>query len=83
MWKEHFGMGVVEMMAAGLITIAHNSAGPKEDIIGNEQNSVGFLASSKEEYADCILRAFEMYDQKAGQEMIKNARQKSLKFSDE
>lgn len=23
MWNEHFGIGVVEMMAAGLITVAH------------------------------------------------------------
>lgn len=30
---EHFGITVVEMMAAGLLTIAHESAGPKEDII--------------------------------------------------
>jgi len=30
MWNEHFGIGVVEMMAAGLVTIAHNSGGPQE-----------------------------------------------------
>lgn len=30
---EHFGIALVEMMAAGLITIAHNSAGPAMDII--------------------------------------------------
>ena len=23
MWNEHFGIGIVEMMAAGLITVAH------------------------------------------------------------
>ena len=34
MTDEHFGIGVVEMMSAGLFTIAHNSAGPKLDIIG-------------------------------------------------
>lgn len=33
MWNEHFGMVVVEYMAAGLIPVAHNSAGPKLDII--------------------------------------------------
>ncbi|KAL3822001.1 hypothetical protein ACHAXA_002987 [Cyclostephanos tholiformis] len=33
MWNEYFGIGVVEMMAAGLVTIAHNSGGPKSDII--------------------------------------------------
>ncbi|KAJ2373901.1 asparagine-linked glycosylation protein [Coemansia sp. RSA 2603] len=33
MRDEHFGIGVVEMMAAGLLTVAHDSAGPKLDII--------------------------------------------------
>jgi alpha-1,2-mannosyltransferase len=33
MWNEHFGISVVEMMAAGLVVIAHNSGGPKMDII--------------------------------------------------
>ena len=33
MWNEHFGMGVVEMAAAGMLVIAHNSAGPREDIL--------------------------------------------------
>jgi len=34
MKAEHFGISIVEMMSAGLIVIAHNSAGPKMDIIG-------------------------------------------------
>lgn len=33
MEAEHFGISVVEMLAAGLIVVAHNSAGPKEDIV--------------------------------------------------
>lgn len=33
MWNEHFGISIVEMMAAGVVTIAHNSGGPKSDII--------------------------------------------------
>ena len=33
MWNEHFGISVVEMMAAGLVVVAHNSGGPKLDII--------------------------------------------------
>ncbi|KAJ1727753.1 asparagine-linked glycosylation protein [Coemansia biformis] len=33
MRDEHFGIGVVEMMAAGLLTIAHDSAGPQMDIV--------------------------------------------------
>ncbi|KAK9456425.1 hypothetical protein V1511DRAFT_281953 [Dipodascopsis uninucleata] len=33
MWNEHFGIGVVEYLASGLITVAHNSGGPKLDIV--------------------------------------------------
>jgi alpha-1,2-mannosyltransferase len=30
MWNEHFGIGIVEMMAAGLLTIAHRSVRNKQ-----------------------------------------------------
>lgn len=33
MWNEHFGMVIVEYMAAGLVPIVHDSAGPKLDIV--------------------------------------------------
>jgi alpha-1,2-mannosyltransferase len=33
MEAEHFGITCVEMLAAGIILVAHNSAGPKVDII--------------------------------------------------
>lgn len=33
MWNEHFGISVVELLAAGLVVVAHNSGGPKSDII--------------------------------------------------
>ncbi|KAL9649641.1 hypothetical protein ABK040_003318 [Willaertia magna] len=41
MWNEHFGICIVEYMASGLITLAHNSGGPKMDIIniGNDNNN--------------------------------------------
>lgn len=35
MWNEHFGIGVVEYQAAGLISVVHNSGGPKLDIVVN------------------------------------------------
>ena len=33
MWCEHFGIGVVEYQAAGLICVVNDSGGPKEDIV--------------------------------------------------
>lgn len=33
MWNEHFGIGVVEYQAAGLISVVHASGGPKLDIV--------------------------------------------------
>lgn len=33
MWNEHFGIGVVEYLAAGLVGVVHNSGGPKLDIV--------------------------------------------------
>ncbi|PRP76904.1 asparagine-linked glycosylation protein 11-like [Planoprotostelium fungivorum] len=70
MRDEHFGIGVVELMvsrvatpnqahpisqAAGVIAVAHNSAGPKMDIlIPYEEMQAGYLATTAEEYADKI-----------------------------
>lgn len=33
MWNEHFGIGVVEYQASGLICVVHDSGGPKIDIV--------------------------------------------------
>ncbi|ORY41697.1 UDP-Glycosyltransferase/glycogen phosphorylase [Rhizoclosmatium globosum] len=76
MRDEHFGIGVVEYMAAGLITVAHNSGGPKMDIVSVKQDSQtglldvssstssnstsGFLAQTKEEYAAEIYKALTL-----------------------
>ena len=48
---EHFGIAIVELMTSGIITIAHNSAGPKMDIIGTAKKPVGYLASSVAHYS--------------------------------
>ncbi|BGP56869.1 hypothetical protein JCM8202_002927 [Rhodotorula sphaerocarpa] len=47
MIDEHFGITVVEFQAAGLIPLAHASAGPLNDIVspsGDVTDSTGFLA---------------------------------------
>ena len=51
MRNEHFGIAVVELMASGIITIAHKSAGPLEDIIGRCDREIGYLAKDEHEYA--------------------------------
>ncbi|KAL3270520.1 hypothetical protein HHI36_021059 [Cryptolaemus montrouzieri] len=52
MRDEHFGISVVEQMAAGLIVVAHRSGGPLLDIIETSEGSrLGFLALWPQEYA--------------------------------
>jgi len=64
MWNEHFGIAPVEMMAAGIILVAHSSGGPKVDII--EHGVTGYLAESAEEYSNTIFKILEMYDNSGG-----------------
>ncbi|CAM9941410.1 unnamed protein product, partial [Discosporangium mesarthrocarpum] len=56
MWNEHFGIGVVEMMASGLVTIAHRSGGPQTDIVIPlpDGEVTGFLADTPNEYASIM-----------------------------
>jgi len=70
-------------MAAGVITIAHNSGGPKEDIVVPFQGkTTGFLASSPQEYAEHIYSILSMSDE-ARKEMQMAARDSTSRFSDE
>jgi alpha-1,2-mannosyltransferase len=50
MKNEHFGIAVVELMSAGIVTIAHKSAGPLYDIIGGTDKEVGYLAETESDY---------------------------------
>ena len=81
MTDEHFGIGVVECMASGLITIAHNSAGPKMDIVvPYKGQKSGFLAETEEEYSNCFYTVYKMNEQQ--RKVIRDAaRQQVKKFS--
>ena len=86
MWNEHFGISIVEMMAAGLVVVAHKSGGPLMDIVTNASDSnarLGYLAESAEEYADCMRQALDAYDTEANDDLRIRARQHIKKFSDE
>ncbi|KAL8552198.1 hypothetical protein ACS0TY_001042 [Phlomoides rotata] len=83
MIDEHFGISVVEYMAAGAIPIAHNSAGPKMDIVLPEDGKqTGFLAQNVEEYADAILTVIRMPVSERLQ-MAAAARKRASQFSEE
>ncbi|KZC08728.1 GDP-Man:Man(3)GlcNAc(2)-PP-Dol alpha-1,2-mannosyltransferase [Dufourea novaeangliae] len=83
MWNEHFGISVVECMAAGLIVVAHASGGPRADIIEMQPGSQnGFLAEEAEEYARIILHIINMRPE--DRNTIKMAARASVsRFSDE
>ncbi|XP_074276655.1 GDP-Man:Man(3)GlcNAc(2)-PP-Dol alpha-1,2-mannosyltransferase [Silene latifolia] len=83
MTDEHFGISVVEFMAAGAIPIAHNSAGPKMDIVLEEDGErTGFLAETVDEYADAILQVLRM-PEAARHKMAAAARKRARKFSEQ
>ncbi|KAK2982509.1 hypothetical protein RJ640_026352 [Escallonia rubra] len=83
MIDEHFGICVVEYMAAGAIPIAHNSAGPMMDIVlAEDGKQTGFLAQSVQEYADAILKIIRMSETER-LEMAMAARRRASRFSEQ
>ncbi|EGX94201.1 alpha-1,2-mannosyltransferase alg11 [Cordyceps militaris CM01] len=63
MWNEHFGIGVVEYQAAGLISVVHDSGGPKLDIVVPMDGlPSGFHATTSKEFAESYRRVFEISD---------------------
>jgi alpha-1,2-mannosyltransferase len=79
MQDEHFGIGVVEYLAAGCIAVAHNSGGVKNDIVRPE---FGFLATTEEEFATALVRAMSL-PMSEMDIMRDRGYQQSIKFSDE
>lgn len=81
MLDEHFGIGVVELMAAGLITVAHRSGGPRLDIIEtSEASRLGFLAVTAEEYAHTLRYILYLSDEEIS-EIRERARASVDRFS--
>lgn len=96
MWNEHFGIGVVEMMAAGLVTVAHDSGGPKSDIIlkpwdfknmetlDDSDQPTGCLASNVDEYATAMYEILKRdVSSKDIVSIRENGRKSAERFSDE
>eukprot|EP00898_Chlorokybus_atmophyticus_P007747 jgi/Chlat1/7974/Chrsp69S07399 len=83
MTDEHFGISVVEYMAAGAVPIAHNSGGPRADIVLPEEGTscaTGFLAASVEEFSHAMLRVLTMSESELAA-MAAAARRSVARFS--
>lgn len=82
MSHEHFGIGIVELMAAGVVPVAHNSGGPKQDIVVPfDDQTTGFLATTPEEYADSMSHILINTDETARMQIA--GRKSANRFSDE
>lgn len=82
MWNEHFGIGVVEYQAAGLISVVNNSGGPKLDIVVEiDGKPTGFHASTAEEYAEGFSQALSL-SPKDMMAMRLRARKSAQRFTD-
>ncbi len=85
MRDEHFGISVVEYMAAGAVPIAHNSAGPREDIIVPAEPGdplPGRLAASEAEYTDALEEVL-CWPEETRLDVAARAREASGYFSEE
>lgn len=96
MWNEHFGIGVVEYQAAGLISVVHDSGGPKLDIVvpvdgeptGKHStprrqvllSGLGFHATTVEDFAEGFEKALSVPDPLA---VRLRARQSAKRFTEE
>ncbi|KAK9831961.1 hypothetical protein WJX81_003478 [Elliptochloris bilobata] len=86
MRDEHFGISVVQYMAAGVVPIAHNSGGPAADIVTLEEvpgglQATGYLCASEDEFAAAITDVLAM-DQVSRLRLAAAARRKAAEFSD-
>ncbi|KAI6708778.1 hypothetical protein PZA11_007761 [Diplocarpon coronariae] len=81
MWNEHFGIGVVEYQAAGLISVVHDSGGPKGDIVTPYQGEpTGFHATTAGQFAAAFESALSLPDKRS---MRLRARQSAKRFTEE
>ncbi|EEH43327.1 alpha-1,2-mannosyltransferase ALG11 [Paracoccidioides brasiliensis Pb18] len=83
MWNEHFGIGVVEYQAAGLISVVHNSGGPKQDIVVDlGEGGTGFRATTETEFAAAFEAALALPDEEKVA-MRMRARESARRFAGE
>jgi len=79
---EHFGIALVEMMACGVIPVAHASGGPLLDIVG-ESKTRGLLATDAESYAAALAKLLALSDEKLGEMRLTAAAHVRDRYADE
>eukprot|EP00930_Biecheleria_cincta_P097807 TRINITY_DN89495_c0_g1_i1.p1 TRINITY_DN89495_c0_g1~~TRINITY_DN89495_c0_g1_i1.p1 ORF type:complete len:548 (-),score=94.23 TRINITY_DN89495_c0_g1_i1:81-1670(-) len=81
MRDEHFGISVVEFMAAGAVVLAHNSAGPAMDIVTPlpDGRRTGLLATDEADYAAKLKEALCDIDS-AGRLKITKAAREAVRY---
>lgn len=83
MWNEHFGICVVEYQAAGLISVVHDSGGPKEDIVIDlGDGATGFRASTEEGFAAAFEAALALPEEEKVAMRLR-ARKSAQRFTEE
>ena len=64
MKDEHFGICLVECMAAGCVMVGHNSGGPLMDIVVDWKGvKTGYLAVAENQYVACLREVFFMKEE--------------------
>ncbi|PYI14185.1 alpha-1,2-mannosyltransferase alg11 [Aspergillus violaceofuscus CBS 115571] len=83
MWNEHFGICVVEYQAAGLISVVHDSGGPREDIVVDlGDGATGFRANTEDEFAAAFEAALALPEEEKVAMRLR-ARESALRFTEE
>jgi glycosyltransferase involved in cell wall biosynthesis len=81
MKDEHFGIVVLEAMAAGLVPVVYQGGGPWEDILKAKQGYYGFSYRTAEEAGNIIKMLLAA--ENVGKEIVERNRGYTLEFSDE
>ncbi|OYT53160.1 MAG: hypothetical protein B6U76_08945 [Desulfurococcales archaeon ex4484_217_2] len=71
---EHFGIAVVEAMAAGLIPVVHASGGQWLDIIEKGKYGIGYNNLKSKSIASAILEALNMWSKHVKNKVIERAK---------
>jgi len=76
---DHFGISIIEAMAAGCVPIVHRSGGPWLDILDQQQGKAGFSYATLEEAAQLI--DLVMVDENLRKKVSSAAQHRSLNYS--